>query len=79
MRAEPSGDDAGFKLTELRTAAGENAVDRRHAAAQLVGVLSWLIVDRRIELIVSPAPVSASMRNENQKTWEPANSIVVTP
>ena len=45
LRAEPSGDDAGFKLTELGAAAGENAVDRRHAAAQLVGRAQ--LVDRR--------------------------------
>ena len=31
------------------------------------GVLSWLMVERRIELMVSPAPVSVSMITENQK------------
>ena len=34
------------------------------------GVLNWLMVERRIELMVSPAPVSVSMIKENQNSCD---------
>ena len=37
LGAEPSSDETGLELPELWSIAGENAVDRRHAAAQFVG------------------------------------------
>ena len=79
MRAQPSCNNAGLELAELGPLLVKMLLIDDMRPRNSSGVLSWLIVDRRIELIVSPAPVSISMRNENQKTWEPAKKTVATP
>ena len=46
---------------------------------KLFGVASCRIVCRRIVLTVSAAPVTASIRSENQKTRDRPNKIVAAP
>ena len=68
LRPGNGGQRANLELTELRSAVGEDAVDRGHATAQIVG--SAELIDRRAQ---DGADRVADTRSDQQKDRYPKN------